>query len=97
MSLRFRPDLVAVPSPRRAEQVARLGAGETSGALGAITFRNVGPSGSPGGKFSSAGRGDLTLSWEIRPVGGDASGGNNFSSDKIIVCGTSTTDPRCKK
>jgi hypothetical protein len=51
MSLRFRPDLVAVPSPRGLVQAVRASAGSTTGALGTLTFRSVGPSGSPGGKL----------------------------------------------
>ena len=50
LSLTFRPDLVAVPSPKGLEQAARKKAGEVVGALGDIAFVNRGPSGSPGGK-----------------------------------------------
>jgi hypothetical protein len=51
LSLRFRPDLVAVPSDKGLEQAVRAAPGQTTGALGTLTFRNLGPSGSPGGRL----------------------------------------------
>lgn len=51
LSLRFEPDLVAVPSPKGREQVTRGAAGQVVGALGNIRFKNKGPSGSSGGKL----------------------------------------------
>lgn len=51
LSLRFEPDLEAVPSEKGREQVVRRGPGEVVGALGNIRFVNHGPSGSPGGKL----------------------------------------------
>jgi hypothetical protein len=51
LSLRFEPDMVAVPSDKGTEQAVRKSAGEVVGALGNIRFQNNGPSGSPGGKL----------------------------------------------
>lgn len=51
LSITFRPDLVAVPSPKGLEQVVRKKAGEVVGSLGEIAFVNRGPSGSSGGKL----------------------------------------------
>jgi hypothetical protein len=51
LRLRFLPDVVAVPSPLGPEQVGDIGADARRSIQGSIRFRNVGPSGSPGGKF----------------------------------------------
>ena len=51
LSLRFEPDLEAVPSAKGREQVTRRGPGDVVGALGNIRFVNHGPSGSPLGKL----------------------------------------------
>jgi hypothetical protein len=51
LKVNFRPDLVAVPSPKGLEQAVRKKAGEVVGSLGNIAFVNRGPSGSPGGKL----------------------------------------------
>jgi hypothetical protein len=163
LSLIFRPDLVAVPSPKGLEQAVRKKAGEVVGALGDIAFVNRGPSGSPGGKlvfeinsnqglfsasspsnitvvppfhtctgggvgfsteltckfddfpagkrvelfvivaarldknFPANGTTDLGLRWTISPGGGsDTNQANNYTTHRFIVCGTASTDERCK-
>jgi hypothetical protein len=65
LSLTFRPDLVAVPSPKGLEQAVRKKAGEVVGSLGNIAFVNRGPSGSPGGKlvFQIAANQGLMAAW----------------------------------
>jgi hypothetical protein len=163
LSVTFRPDLVAVPSPKGLEQAVRRKAGEVVGSLGEIAFVNRGPSGSPSGKlvfeisanaglktawgpgtitteapfhtctghgvglageltctfddfpagkrvsllvvvgarldakFPANGTTDLSLRWTISPGGGsDTNQANNSTTHKFIVCGTASTDPRCK-
>lgn len=65
LSLTFRPDLVAVPSPKGLEQAVRKKAGEVVGSLGNIAFVNRGPSGSPGGKlvFEIGANSGLMAAW----------------------------------
>jgi hypothetical protein len=65
LSVTFRPDLVAVPSPKGLVQVTRKKAGEVVGALGEIAFVNRGPSGSPGGKlvFEIGANSGLKAAW----------------------------------
>jgi hypothetical protein len=162
LSVTFRPDLAAVPSPKGLEQATRKKAGEVVGALGEIAFVNRGPSGSPGGElvfeigansglkaawgkgtisaeppfddctgegvglsgqltcgyhdfpagkrvslfvvsaarlepnFPATGTTDLSFRWTITPVGSDTKQTNNSATHKIVVCGTTSKDPRCK-
>ena len=51
LKLTFRPDLVALPSPKGLEAVTRAGAGGVVGAVGNLRFQNKGPSASVGGKL----------------------------------------------
>lgn len=65
LSLRFEPDLEAVPSDKGREQAVRSAAGKVVGALGNIRFVNHGPSGSAGGKliFRIAGNVFVQTAW----------------------------------
>lgn len=65
LSLKFEPDLEAVPSAMGREQAVRKSAGQVVGALGNIGFVNHGPSGSPGGTvvFSIGGNVFVQTAW----------------------------------
>jgi hypothetical protein len=161
LSLTFKPDLIALPSPYGVEQAVRISAGASGGGVGKLRFRNAGPSGSPGGRlifnwaasgaietaFSPASfigleepfsnckgqgliageiecqYGDfpvgklstvtvvtgaratarftpdtfavLSLQWQILPAGGDDKAANNYFTHTIVLCGTTTKEPRC--
>jgi hypothetical protein len=51
LSLRFEPDLEALPSSKGREETVRKAPGDVVGALGTLKFVNHGPSGSSGGKL----------------------------------------------
>jgi hypothetical protein len=51
LSLRFEPDIEALPSPKGREEAVRKAPGAVVGALGTLRFVNHGPSGSSGGKL----------------------------------------------
>jgi hypothetical protein len=51
LKLMFRPDVMAVPSPLGPAQVGAV-ASQRQGISGSLRFRNLGPSGSPGGRFA---------------------------------------------
>jgi hypothetical protein len=51
LSLTFKPDLIALPSPEGVEQAVRIAAGGFGGGIGNLRFRNAGLSGSPGGRL----------------------------------------------
>jgi len=94
LSLRFQPDLEALPSDKGREQAVRSAAGKVVGALGSIRFVNHGPSGSAGGKlvFRISGNVFVETAWtpstlQVSPPFHDCVGqGTGIAVQGTITC-----------
>jgi len=94
LSLRFEPDLEALPSDKGRVQAVRSAAGKVVSALGTIRFVNHGPSGSAGGKliFRIQGSSFVQTAWtpttlQVSPPFHDCTGsGTGVAVQGIITC-----------
>lgn len=94
LSLRFEPDLEALPSEKGREQAVRSSAGRVVGALGNIRFVNNGPSGSAGGKliFRIQGSSFVETAWtsstlQVSPPFHNCKGqGTGVAVQGVITC-----------